>query len=457
MKKVQKPYKFGQMRSVTDFTRMMSEDGLDFPISEDMSVLGEPIELDGRIIPNRLAIQPLEGFDGKKDGNPSDLIFRRYRRYAAGGAGLIWYESISISDDGRCNPLQMIIKESTLSEIARLVRESNEAAITKFGRRPYNVLQLTHSGRRSADENWVSTPLVAVRNPYADSHCSIDGQSGEITIVTDEKIEEIVQQFIEGANLAMRAGFDSVDVKVCHEYILRELLSAFTREGKYGGSFENRTRALFEIIDGIRETCGDGIDICVRLNAYDCIPYPYGWGMVKEDGVMKPDLSEPIKLCRMLVEKGVKLINLSTMMPRYQPYGSGCLAEHDQESIIEPYKGVYELLKATKEIKDAVPGAIFVSTGMTWLEQFGGNVSAGSIEKGWFDIGGFGRQAFAYPDFAEDILKENTMYRKKCCVLCDKCYELIQDAHTVTGCVMRDQEVYMPIYRQQVLHQDLNK
>ena len=111
------------------------------------------------------------------------------------------------------------------------------------------------------------------------------------------------------------------------------------------------------IIDGIREHLGDSIDICVRMNAYDCVPYPYGWGMKKEEGVMEPDLTEPIKLCQMLVERGVRLIDLSTMMPRYQPYGRGLMAEHEEgpEAEINPYKGTFDLLKATKEIKDEFP------------------------------------------------------------------------------------------------------
>jgi len=449
LKPVFKPFKFSQMNTVEEFKKKMTDAGQAFPVREDLSILSEPIKIGDKVIPNRMCIQPLEGFDGTKEGNPSDLIFRRYERYAKGGAGLLWYESITVSDDGRCNPLQMIIKESTLSEIKRLVYETNEIAIQEFGRKPYNVLQLTHSGRRSTDENWNSKPLAVVENPYIDHHNSIDGSSGEITFATDEKIEEIIEAFIHGAELAVEAGFDSVDVKVCHEYILRELLAAFNRPGKYGGSFENRIRATMDIIDGIKERCGDKIDICVRLNAYDCIPYPHGWGMVKEEGVMKPDLTEPIMLCKLLVEKGVKLINLSTMMPRYQPVGRGYLAELEG-SEINPYAGTYELLKATKEIKDAVPEAIFVCTGLSWLEQYGGAVGAGGVEEGWFDIAGFGRQAFAYPDFAKDIMNDNQMYRSKCCLTCDKCYDLIQLGHCQTGCVPRDQEVYLPLYRKYV-------
>ena len=447
MKKVLKPFKFGTMKTAADFEKTMTEAGLPFPVDENVDILAKPIQIGDKIVPNRLCIQPLEGFDGEPDGSPSDLIRRRYKRYAGGGAGMIWYESIAISEDGRCNPLQMVIRPSTVQSIREMVEEANAEAIKNFGRRPYNVLQLTHSGRRSNNKQWQSTPLAVCENPY------IDGSSGKITIASDDKIEEIIRGFIDGAILAKQAGFDAVDVKICHEYILRELLSAFTRPGKFGGSFENRTRAVFMIIDGIREHLGDSIDICVRMNAYDCVPYPYGWGMKKEEGVMEPDLTEPIKLCQMLVERGVRLIDLSTMMPRYQPYGRGLMAEHEEgpEAEINPYKGTFDLLKATKEIKDAVPGGIFVCTGLTWLEQFGGNVAAGGIRDGWFDLGGFGRQGFAYPDFAKDLLQDKTMYRNKCCVLCDKCYDLIQIGHCQTGCVMRDQEVYLPLYKKNVL------
>ena len=118
-----------------------------------------------------------------------------------------------------------------------MVEEANAEAIKNFGRRPYNVLQLTHSGRRSNNKQWQSTPLAVCENPYMDDHNSIDGSSGKITIASDDKIEEIIRGFIDGAILAKQAGFDAVDVKICHEYILRELLSAFTRPGKIGGSF----------------------------------------------------------------------------------------------------------------------------------------------------------------------------------------------------------------------------
>ena len=234
MKHVLKPYRFSKMKTAADFQETMHKDGMDFPISENLSVLTQPFTLHGKKVPNRMGIHPLEGFDGTPEGAPSDLIFRRYKRYAEGGSGLLWYESIAISHDGRCNPLQMVIDQHTLGDIKRLVQETNQAAQNAFGQdhKPYTVLQLTHSGRRSNDMNWKPTPLAVVENPYMDDHTSIDGSTGSIEIATDEKIEQIIADFIQGAVMAAEAGFDSVDIKVCHEYILRELLSAFTRKGE---------------------------------------------------------------------------------------------------------------------------------------------------------------------------------------------------------------------------------
>ena len=224
MKKVLKPFKFSQMKTVDDFKKAMTEAGLPIPADENVDILSQPIQIGNKVIPNRLCSQPCEGFDGLPDGSPSELDIRRYKRIAGGGVGLVWYESIAISEDGRCNPLQMVIRPSTVKAIKHMVDEANTEAVKNFGRRPYNVLQLTHSGRRSNDHNWKSTPLAVCENPYMDDHNSIDGSSGKITIASDHKIEEIIRGFIDGAILAKEAGFDAVDVKVCHEYILRELL-----------------------------------------------------------------------------------------------------------------------------------------------------------------------------------------------------------------------------------------
>ena len=231
MKKVLKPFKFGTMKTAADFEKTMTEAGLPFPVDENVDILAKPIQIGDRTVPTRLCIQPLEGFDGEPDGSPSDLIRRRYKRYAGGGAGMIWYESIAISEDGRCNPLQMVIRPSTVQSIREMVEEANAEAIKNFGRRPYNVLQLTHSGRRSNNKQWQSTPLAVCENPYMDDHNSIDGSSGKITIASDDKIEEIIRR------LKTRQMMDCIVVK---EDVSKEALK------KYGEDTVNAVGATWK-------------------------------------------------------------------------------------------------------------------------------------------------------------------------------------------------------------------
>lgn len=440
MNKIIKPYAFGAMNSVSEFQSTIEKDGIILPVSENTELLAQPLELDGKIVPNRLCIHPCEGFDGTLEGKPTPRIYRRYERYAKGGAGMIWFEAIAVCQDGICNPYEMQITDNTVEDIKRLVQHTDEVAMRENGIKPYKVIQLTHSGRSAKDENWNKIPLIAFPNPLVDPYYP------NITVASDERIEQLEEQMIHAAELSMQAGFDAVDIKLCHNYIMRELLAGFTRPGKYGGSFENRIRFALNVVDGIKKRCGDGIAICARLNAYDCIPYPYGWGMVQEEGVMEYDLTEPIKLVKILVERGVKLFNISTMMPRYSPKDRGYLDSYTQSATLHPLNATATLLKATQEIKAAVPEAVLVATGLSWFRQFGCNVGAGGLEQGWFDMAGFGRQAFAYPNFANDILKTGKMDSSKCCVNCDKCYDLI-DMHENSGCVVRDSEEYLPLYK----------
>lgn len=440
MSTILRPFHFGQIQDTRDFMREMRAGGVELPCSDDLKILERPIQLGRSAAPNRIAIHPLEGFDATIEGKPSPRIFRRYTRYAEGGAGLIWFEACAVCVDGICNPYQLVLVDENLSEMKQLVACANSAALNARGAKPYNVLQLTHSGRGSVDHEWNPIPLTAFANPLIDRHYR------NLSVASDERLELLERQVIRASVLAAEAGFDAVDIKLCHNYIMRELLAAFTRPGKYGGSFENRTRFLFNVIDGIRAQCGDALDICARLNAYDCLPYPYGWGMVQAEGALGYDLSEPIRLMKMLKQRGVKLLNISTMMPRFSPLDTGYLDSYEGKAVLNPYQATATLLGATRELKQAVPGSILVATGLSWFRQFGANVGAGGIEQGWFDIAGFGRQGFAYPQFASDILDHGRMERSKCCVNCDKCYDLIH-MHENSGCVVRDAGEYLPLYK----------
>lgn len=412
---------------------------MDLPISENLGVLGESIRIGHKEVPNRLAIHPMEGADGTSDGKPDELTFRRYERFARGGAGLLWLEASAVVNEGRANPRQLYICKENQDEFKKLLEHIHSTSEGEFGRRPYTVIQLTHSGRYSRPKD-KPVPIIATPNPYLDKFLS-----DNYKIITDDELRELEDRFVEGAVLAKEVGFDAIDIKSCHRYLISELLSSFTREGEYGGSFENRTRFLLNVVDKIKDRLGDGIDISLRLNAYDAIPYPYGFGVSKED-VNVPDLEEPIRLIEMLYDRGVNLINITTGNPYYNPHvnrpydiGPYMPREH-------PLEGVSRMLNVIREIQMAVPEMAVISTGHSWLRHLAPYVAAGGIEEGWFKMAGFGRQAFAYPDFARDILDEGAMDSKRCCIACSKCTEIMRDDGR-TGCVIRDAKVYMPIYR----------
>jgi len=172
----------------------------------------------------------------------------------------------------------------------------------------YIVLQLTHSGRFSKPQG-KPAPMVFCYNPH------LDRDRQEIRELTDEQLKPIQEAFIEAGTLAEKAGFDSVDIKASHGYLLHEFLSSFTKENsRYGGpSFENRTRFIREVIRGI-QTGTSSLDISSRISLYDGVPHPYGFG-VGQDGSMDMDLDEPVKLVRQLVQSGCCLINGTMGIP----------------------------------------------------------------------------------------------------------------------------------------------
>lgn len=416
--------------------------GLNIPLSKNIEILKKGINIGNKTLPNPIAIHPMEGCDGTSEGEPDYLTKRRYDRFARGGAGLLWVEATAVVDEGRANPRQLSIKESTKNSFRELRDNIIKAAEEEYGLdfKPYTVIQLTHSGRYSKPVS-IPEPIIATNNEYLDKFLAKDYR-----IISDAELELLEDKYVEAAILAKECGFDAVDIKSCHRYLNSELLSAFTRAGKYGGSFENRTRFLLNIIDKIKNKLGDDMDITLRMNAYDAIPYPYGFGVDKEDH-HKPNLEEPIKLVKILRDKGIKLINISCGNPYYnphvgRPYDMGPYIANEH-----PLQSAEKMLNIVRQIQASVPEVTILATGFTWFREYAANIMAGGIENGWFKMAGVGRQAFAYPDFCKDIILNGGMDRKKCCIACSKCTEIMRDGGK-TGCVVRDAEVYGPIYKE---------
>lgn len=431
------------IKSLEQLRSEFSALGLDLPIETDPTLLGDTVPVGKHTAPNRFAVHPMEGFDADESGAPGELAFRRYRRYAAGGSGLIWFEATAVLREARSNPGQFWLHEGSLETFKRLVAETRKAARDAHGREPVLVLQMTHSGRYSKPDG-VPAPLIAHRSPVLDPKHDLPD---DYPVVTDEYLDRLQDQFVQAAKLAAEAGFDGVDVKACHRYLMSELLASHTREGKYGGSYENRTRLLRESLGRIRDEVPQ-VFITTRMNAYDAIDYPYGWGVSKDD-YHTPDLSEPLQLAQDLKELGAPLLNVSIGNPYFNPhYGrpydfpiAGFQAPDDH-----PLRGIHRFINITGEIQKTIPDVPVIASGYTWLRQFMPYVAAGVIKTGMATLIGQGRGAFAYPDSVKDILEDGKMNPAKVCVTCSACTQIMRDGG-MTGCVVRDKEIYGPQYR----------
>jgi len=415
---------------------------LDIPVDENLSLLGEQLDIGGKLMPNRFCVQPMEGCDAHPDGSPGRLTFRRYRRYAQGGFGLIWLEATAVLDEARSNPAQLCLRQHNVGMFAELVKAIRKTALDNFGRDVIVVIQLAHSGCYCKPEAALK-PIIAHHNPERDSLLNI---SAACPVVTDDYLDRLVDSYIEIARLAAEAGFDGVDVKSCHNDLNAELLASFTRAGKYGGSFENRTRFLRETVTGIRKDSPE-LFVTTRTSGYDAVRYPYGFG-VDRDACRQPDLTEPTRLVEMLLETGVPVLNVSpggpflgTFLgsPSDVPVGMADPDEH-------PLAGLDRTMGVARDIQRAFPNLPVVGGRYSWLRQFIPYVAAGAIRSGDVSIVGMGRCALAYPDVVTDILEKGRMEPAKCCIACSACIQLMRDGG-MTGCVIKDSEVYGPEYR----------
>jgi len=425
-----------------DFHQQNRELNTGLPFREDTGVLKTPLTVGHLQIPNRLACQAMEGCDGTPEGIPGELTARRYSRFARGGAGLIWFEATAVLPEGRANPRQLYITESNLDAFKRQVEAIKEEALRATGKAPVVIMQATHSGRYSKPEGRPA-PLIAWNNPILEKDAPID----KSRIVTDDYLDRVGEALVRGAVLAQKAGFDGVDIKACHRYLNSELLSAFERPGRYGGCLENRTRLLRESVQGAISACGRDFLVSSRLNVYDGYPHPYGFG-VSPAGGTEVELSEPIELIRQLSAYGVKLLNISMGNPYFNPHVNRPFASGGYDTPEHPLQGVARVLEGTAKLKQAVPEMAFLCSAVTYLGVAAPQVLASYIGEGKFDLAGFGRTAFAYPDFASDILKHGCMEKGKLCICCSKCTHIMRSPGGTPGCVIRDREIYGKLYDQ---------
>ena len=404
--------------------------GFEMPYSDDISPLLRPGQAGGVHIGNRLVVQPMEGYDSEYKGSPSALTERRYLRYAGGGSGIIWFEAISVDPEGRSNPRQLWLHNKNYDSFSYLTEKIRKAA-QKEGVEPFLVAQLTHSGRYSKPEG-KPAPLVAAHNPLLDRITPV--------ILSDDDLKRIRDRFAATAKLAYRCGFNAVDIKSCHGYLVVDLLASRKRENSIFGGEETskRFRFLLETLDMIRDESG-GLFRTLRLNISDV--YAGGFGV---DDYGNPDFSEPLKLVEELQSAGIDLINITMGSPYFNPHvtrpynapvpGQPLPDEH-------PLSGVDRMLKSTSLFARRFPRIQFIGSGYSYLRQFAPNVGAAVINNGDASFVGFGRSSFAYPSLPGDLKRSGSADPSKVCIACSGCTTLIRNMRP-GGCVIRDKGIY---------------
>ena len=436
------------LKSAAKFKEHVQSLGALIPCDEKIltgenSPLRQPLVRGPYAIANRIAVQPMEGWDGTKDGNPSEATIRRWLHFGLSGAGLIWGgEAVAVSHEGRANPNQLVIAEHTKKGLAQL-RETligGYRIATECDGKPLIGLQLTHSGRFCKPNlHSRNEPRIAYHHPILDKRLRL---SESYPLLTDGEIRAIIDSFHRGAVMASDLGFDFVDIKHCHGYLAHELLSAHTRDGDYGGSFENRTRFLREVVEGIRSTAPK-IDIGVRLSAFDMVPFqpdpkqssrtklgpgipesndtliPYRWGFgVSAKCPTEMDLSEAARFLDLLQQLNIRLVNLTAGSPYYSPHIQRPALYPPSDGYQppeDPLIGVARQMDATRKLKAQFPELIIVGTAYSYLQEFLPQVAQAAVREGWVDLVGLGRMVLTYPQILWHASSGQTLERKRIC------------------------------------------
>lgn len=398
----------------------------------DSRLLDTPLRIGAYTIQNRVVFQPMEGCDCEMDGSPSALTIEKYMRAAKSGAGLIWFEANAVCPEGRTNARQMMLTKENLPAFRALLGDMKAAAAKEGFPAPVMLLQLTHSGRQSI------APMIAYRHPIYEEKRPVTDAS----IVSDAYLDTLPAMYAASAALAIEAGFDGVDVKSCHGYLLQELLSAFTREGKYGGSFENRIRLYLDCVRAAKEAIPHDALLTARLGVSDMIAKPYGFGTDAQGNL---NLEEPDRLIARLVDMGVKILNVTVGNPYYnphinRPYRVGAYVPPESAE-----EGLRRFAFVEKHIKDKFPSLIVVGSGLSYYREDLIARSEALLKEGACDLVGYGRVSLAYPDFYKDE-KNGRFDPKKCCAACSKCTVLMRRGK-FSGCAVFN-EYYKKLYKE---------
>ena len=440
--------RLGSVKNVSQFAEHLRALHLQIPCDSELlpaadSPLFSPVARGDIKIGNRIAVNPMEGWDGTIDGNPTENTFRRWRRFGQSGAKLIWGgEAVAVSHSARANPNQLMVAEHTRAGLAKLraalISEHKQAVGSDDGL--LIGLQLTHSGRYCKPISHTRPePRIVHHHPILDRRL---GLPRDFPLLTDGEIGGIIEDFHRAAHIAHELGFDFVDIKHCHGYLAHELLSAHTRDGKYGGSLENRTRFLHEVAHGI-QAIAPSLKIGVRLSAFDSVPFrpdpaqsangklgpgvpephsdliPYRWGFgVSANDPTQLDLAEPVEFLSLLETLRISLVNVTAGSPYYTPHIQRPALYPPSDGYQppeDPLVGVARQMEVARELKRRFPNMIFVGSAYSYLQDFLTHVAQAALRDDWVDCVGFGRMVLTYPELLLDAARGGSVQHKRIC------------------------------------------
>lgn len=474
MAEAQKFVRIASLKRVEDFRAHVNTLGLELPCEDSIatgaaSPLSQPLEhvlINGKRIGNRFSAQPMEGWDGTTSGGITDDVLRRWRRFGESGAKLICGgEAMAVRADGRANPNQLLITPEHKKELSELREALVQSHQEHHGKSDDLVIgfQLTHSGRFcKPNDKSTFEPRVAYRHPLLDKKFKV---TSDAQVWTDGELDGLVTDYVRAAQVAWDVGADFVDIKHCHGYLLHELLSAHTRRGKYGGSFENRTRMLREIVAGIRAS-GNKIDFCVRLSAFDFVPfrpdpalsrpgqpgpgipedfseylpYHYAFG-VNPENPLQHDLSEALRFLQLCAELGIKIINLSAGSPYYNPHIQRPAVYPPSDGYQppeDPLVGVARQINAVRSLRAQAPKElVMVGSAYSYLQEYLPHVAQFVVRNGWADAVGLGRMLLSYPGILAEAVSKGSISSRLLCRTFSDCTTAPRNG-LVSGCYPLD-------------------
>lgn len=338
------------------------------------SKLFSPLSIKSITLKNRIAISPMCQYSAT-DGFANDWHLVHLGSRASGGAGLIIQEATSVSPEGRISPEDLGLWKN--EQIEKLKQ------ITQFIISQNSVpgIQLAHAGRKaSAASPWNGGRKVANDNggweTFAPSAIAYHDNETAPIALDKNGIQKVISDFKSATKRALEAGYQVLEIHGAHGYLLHQFMSPLSnlRTDEYGGSFENRIRLTLEVVAAVQSEWPENLPLFIRISATDWAEG--GW-----------NLEESIQLSKILKEKGVDLIDVS----------SGGAVSHQQIKLCAGYQVPFA--ESIKKESGILTGAVGLITDATQAEEI--------VASGKADLVLFARESLRNPNlgltFADDL------------------------------------------------------